>query len=191
MEISNRLNMYFDLRLSTGVGGSGRPEAGFCRPIVADGFLGSVADCPTALNASPPPCPLVRFSVEPAAFRLGGATGPTGAPNTSPFGGSGGRRTGLWALLAAGAAEPMAFLACLHRFGCRWYMSSQARQKVWLEHSRQRTMASEVPHRSHVLTTAIAAVAAASELTGRPEATVLGRVTGGGGGGAGGGPISS
>ena len=89
--------------------------------------------------------------------------------------------------MAAGAAEPMAFLACLHRFGCRWYMSSQARQKVWLEHSRQRTMASEVPHRSHVLTATAAFVGCG--LTGRPDATVLGRVTGGGG--AGGGPISS
>ena len=127
--------------------------------------------------------------MEPAAFRLGGATGPTGAPNTSPFGGSGGRRMGLEALFAAGATEPIAFLACLHRFGCLWYMSSQARQKVWLEHSRQRTMASEVPHRSHVLATAD--IVMGSELTGRPEATVLGRATGGGGGGAGGGPISS
>ena len=154
---------------------------------MAEGFLGSVADCPTAL-----PCPLARFMVEPAAFRLGGATGPTGAPNTSPFGGNGGRWTALWALLAAGvaaAAEPMAFLACLHRFGWRWYMSSQARQKVWLAHSRHRTMASEMPHRSHMLVGS--AALAGSELTGRPEATVFGRITGGGAGGAGGGPISS
>lgn len=68
----------------------------------------------------------------------GGAIG----PGTSPLGGRGG-------LIDCSAAK--AFLECVLRFGCRWYMSSQAKQNVWLEQGKHRTMASAVPQRSQTV----------------------------------------
>ena len=46
------------------------------------------------------------------------------------------------------------FLACAALFGCLWYMSSQARQNSCPEQAWHRTRALEVPHRSHISTSA-------------------------------------
>jgi hypothetical protein len=48
-----------------------------------------------------------------------------------------------------GGLHQLAFLWCVLLFGCLWYMSSQARQNTWSEHTWHLTIAVEVPHKSH------------------------------------------
>jgi len=98
--------------------------------MTAWGFLGRVLVLDGAGLGSALMAPFLRDD-------LGGATGPDPGIST------------LAVPCVAADKEDRGFLTWQDRFGCLWYISSQAAQKFWSRHSLQRTNGFGFPQRSH------------------------------------------